>query len=102
MHITHVHVHVKPEHRGAFVSATLRNHEASVREPGNLRFDVLQSEDDPDRFVLVEVYRDADSAGAHKQTTHYLASRDEVAPMMASPREGKRYRAMAPADPVRW
>ena len=101
-HITHVPVHVKPEHRGAFVSATLVNHEASRHEPGNLRFDVLQSEADPDHFVVVEVYRDADAAAAHKQTAHYLAWRDAVADFMAVPREGRRYRALAPVDPVRW
>jgi autoinducer 2-degrading protein len=102
MHVTLVHVHVKPERLDAFLEATRRNHEASAREPGNLRFDVLQSEDDPTGFVLVEAYRDAQSAAAHKQTAHYLAWRDAVADAMASPRQGVRYRVIAPADPERW
>jgi len=97
MHVTLVHVHVKSEHVDRFVAATLRNHQGSVREPGNLRFDVLQSEDDPTRFVLVEIYRDAAAAAAHKTEPHYLAWRDEVAEWMASPREGHRYRMLAPA-----
>jgi len=96
MHITHVQIHVRPEHRDAFVAATLRNHEGTVKEPGNLRFDVLESEDDPTRFVLVEIFRDADAAAAHKQTPHYLAWREAVADAMASPREGRRYRLLAP------
>ncbi|TMQ68466.1 MAG: antibiotic biosynthesis monooxygenase [Candidatus Eisenbacteria bacterium] len=96
MHVTLVHVHVKPESLEAFVAATRRNHEGSLREPGNLRFDVLQSEDEPSRFVLVEIFRDAEAAVAHKQTPHYLAWRDEVAAWMAAPREGKRYRMLAP------
>ena len=99
MHVTHVHVHVKPEHLEEFVAATRANHEGSVREPGNLRFDVLQSEDDPARFVLVEIFRDAEAVVAHKTTSHYLAWRDEVAGWMAAPREGRRYRLLAP-DPV--
>jgi autoinducer 2-degrading protein len=102
MHITHVHVHVKSEHLDAFVAATRLNHEGSVREPGNLRFDVLQSEDDPTHFVLVEVYRDADAAAAHKQTPHYLAWRDAVADWMAAPREARRYWAVAPESPDHW
>jgi len=98
MHVTHVHVHVKPEHLEEFVAATRANHEGSVREPGNLRFDVFQSEDDPTRFVLVEVFRDADAAAAHRTTPHYLAWRDTVAGWMAAPRQGRRYRAVALGD----
>ena len=101
MHVTLVHVHVRPEALEPFLAATVRNHEGSVREPGNLRFDVLQSEDDPTRFVFVEVFRDGDAAAAHKSTPHYLAWRDQVASSMASPREGRRYRLIAPAEAPR-
>jgi autoinducer 2-degrading protein len=102
MHIAFVHVHVREEALERFIEETLRNHEGSRTEPGNLRFDVLQSEDDRTRFVLVEVFRDSDAAAAHKGTAHYQAWRDAVAGWMASPREGRRYRAIAPADPERW
>ena len=96
MHVTLVHIHVLPEHVGPFVTATIRNHEGSVREPGNVRFDVLQSVDHPTRFVLIEMFCDAGAAGAHKSTPHYLAWRDEVAGWMAAPREGHRYLLLAP------
>jgi (4S)-4-hydroxy-5-phosphonooxypentane-2,3-dione isomerase len=97
MRVTLVHVHVQPEHVESFVEATLRNQESSVHEPGNVRFDVLQSEDDPTRFVLVEMFRDDQAVEAHRATPHYRAWRDEVAPWMASPREGPRYRLLSPA-----
>jgi autoinducer 2-degrading protein len=96
MHVTLVHVHVKPEQLEPFIAATRRNHEDSVREPGNVRFDVMQSEDDPTRFLLLEVFRDEESAAAHKTTQHYLTWREKVAAWMASPREGHRYRLLAP------
>ena len=96
MHVTLVHVHVKPERIEEFLAATLRNQQGSVREPGNVRFDVLQSEDDPAHVVLVEIFRDADAAAAHKTTPHYLAWRGEVADWMASPREGRRFRPVVP------
>ena len=54
MYIVCVHVHVKPEHRAAFVEATLDNAKNTVQEPGNVRFDVLEQNDDPNRFVLYE------------------------------------------------
>jgi len=86
MFIVHVHVRVKPECIAAFKTATLANARASVREPGIARFDVVQQAEDPTRFVLVEVYRDAAANAAHKETAHYRAWRDAVEPMMAEPR----------------
>jgi autoinducer 2-degrading protein len=88
MHVTLVHVSVKPDCVVAFVAATRANHEASVREPGNRRFDVLQNPEDPARFILYEAYASAEDAAAHKQTPHYAAWRDAVADMMAEPRKG--------------
>jgi quinol monooxygenase YgiN len=98
MLIVHVHVHVKPEHLDAFKTATLANAEASLREPGIARFDVMQQSDDPTRFVLVEAYRDAAATVAHKETAHYATWRDTVATMMASPRHSVKYSNVFPAD----
>ena len=97
MHITLVHVRVKPEAIDAFIAATRANHEASIREPGNRRFDVLQSPDDPARFILYEAYASADDAAAHKATAHYLAWRDAVAELMAEPRRGETMNGLFPA-----
>ncbi|MCU0735642.1 MAG: antibiotic biosynthesis monooxygenase [Methylotetracoccus sp.] len=88
MQVTLVHVHVKPEFVDAFIAATRANHEGSVKEPGNRRFDVLQNPEDPTRFILYESYVSAEDAAAHKQTAHYAAWRDAVADMMAEPRSG--------------
>jgi autoinducer 2-degrading protein len=96
MHVTLVHVHVKPQHVEDFIAATRLNHLASVQETGNRRFDVLQSPEDPSRFVLYEAYVSAEDAAAHKQTTHYLTWRDTVADWMASPRQGVSYNGLFP------
>lgn len=96
MHVTLVHVHVKPEHVDAFIAASRENHLQSVRESGNARFDVLQLADDPTRFVLYEAYADAATAAAHKETPHYLKWRTQVADWMATPRQGVAYRGLFP------
>jgi (4S)-4-hydroxy-5-phosphonooxypentane-2,3-dione isomerase len=101
MRIVHVSVHVKPDAVDAFSAATLENARHSMQEPGVVRFDVVQQEDDPTRFVLVEVYRTPSDPARHKETAHYLAWRDAVEPMMAEPRRGVKYRALAP-NPARW
>jgi quinol monooxygenase YgiN len=96
MLIIHVHIHVKPEAVDAFREATLRNARFSVREPGIVRFDVIQQADDPTRFVLIEIYRTPEALDDHKATPHYAAWRDAVAELMAEPRTSVRYSARFP------
>lgn len=98
MHVTLVHIHVKPEHVDDFIRATHENHRHSVLESGNRRFDVLQSPDDATRFVLYEAYASEDDATRHKQAAHYLKWRDTVAEWMAGPREGIRYHGLYPEN----
>ena len=101
MLIVHVHVHVKLDCVEAFKQATLANARASMQEPGVLLFDVLQQQGDSARFVLVEIYRDAAAAAAHKETKHYPVWRDVVAPMMAEPRQSVKLNKIFPDEPNR-
>ena len=98
MLVVHVHVHVKPECVEAFEEATLANARESLKEPGVARFDVMQQQDDPTRFVLVEAYRTPDAPAAHKATVHYATWRDTVAPMMAEPRSSTKFTNVFPPD----
>ena len=98
MLVVHVHVRVQPGRIEDFLAATLVNAQASLAEPGVLRFDVIQDEAEPAHVVLVEVYRDAEASGAHKETPHYQAWRDAVAGMMAEPRASNRFRAVFPTE----
>ncbi len=98
MLIVHVQVRVKPEWVEAFKAATVENARQSVREPGIARFDVVQQQDDPTHFVLVEVYRTEAAPAQHKETAHYQTWRDTVVPMMAEPRSSVRFVNLFPAD----
>lgn len=98
MLIVHVHVHVKPEFVEDFRAASVENARNSVQEPGIIRFDVIQQNDDPERFVLVEIYRDVEATAHHKETAHYKIWRDAVAPMMAEPRTSAKFTAIFPPE----
>jgi len=98
MFIVHVFVHVKPDRIEDFRAATLENARNSINEPGIARFDVIQQQDDPARFVLVEVYRTADAPAKHKETAHYQKWRDTVADMMAEPRTSVKYTNVFPDE----
>lgn len=96
VNVTLVHVYVLSECLEAFIEATTLNHEGSVKESGNLRFDVLQDPEDHTHFMLYEVYQTESDALAHKKTEHYLRWRDTVADMMAKPRQGVPLRGLLP------
>ena len=98
MLVVHVHVHVKPESVEAFKQASLANARESIKEPGVARFDCVQQQDDPTRFVFVEAYRTPQAPAAHKETAHYQTWRDAVAPMMAEPRTSVKFTNLFPED----
>lgn len=98
MYVVCVTVWVVPGKEAEFAAATRENHLATRQEPDNLRFDVLQREDDPTQFFLYEVYRSPEAFKAHQTTPHYLAWREAVAPLMQKPRQGIKHVSLLPAD----
>jgi len=102
MIVTCVIVNVKKEHTKVFIEATINNHNGSIKEPGNMRFDVLQCKDDPSRFLLYEAYESEEAAAAHKKTEHYLKWKETVADWMAKPREGIPYNVICPIERNMW
>jgi autoinducer 2-degrading protein len=102
MIVTCVYINVKQEMLDSFIEATTENHLESVKEQGNLRFDLIQQADDPFKFMLYEAYETETAAANHKTTAHYMKWRDVVEPFMAEPRKGVRYIIIEPNDPSRW
>lgn len=94
MYVVSVTVFVKPEFVQQFIEATIDNASNGRKEPGNLRFDVLQAEDDPTRFLLYEVYKQKEDFATHQQQPHYFRWRDAVTPWMAQPRQATKSRAV--------
>jgi autoinducer 2-degrading protein len=94
MYVVAVTIFVKPENIAPFIEATLDNARNTRREPGTLRFDVLQSADDPARFMLYEVYRQKEDFAAHQQTAHYQKWKQTVADWMAQPRQGVKHQSI--------
>ncbi len=97
MLVTCVHVKVKAENVADFIKATEDNHRNSINEPGNFRFDICQSREDPTSFLLYEVYASQADIEAHRQTAHYARWRDAVAGWMAEPRKGVPFTLLYPA-----
>lgn len=94
MYITHCTVHTTPEGVDAFIEASQTNAEASRQEPGVELFELIQSEDDPTIFRLVEHYKEASDADFHKTQQHYLTWRETVADLMAEPRQTLKFHTL--------
>jgi autoinducer 2-degrading protein len=102
MLVTTVFVRVHQDKIQDFINATIENHNHSIKESGNMRFDILQSQNEPDCFTLYEAYATKAAAAAHKRTPHYLKWREIVAPWMAEPRRGIPHKVLAPAERDKW
>lgn len=98
MLIVHIQIHVLTDQIDAFRKATEENARNSIQEPGIARFDIFQQNDDPSRFLFIEIYRDAAAVAAHKETAHYAKWRDTVEPMMAEPRSRLQYTNVFPDE----
>lgn len=94
MYVVCVTVFVKPEFNRQFIEATLDNATNTRKERGNVRFDVIQAEEDANRFMLYEAYHSKDDFVSHQQTQHYLRWKSTVADWMAQPRSGVRHHAV--------
>jgi (4S)-4-hydroxy-5-phosphonooxypentane-2,3-dione isomerase len=102
MIVTIVNVWVKPEFIADFIRACEKNHLNSIKEPGNLRFDILQDASDYTKFTLYEAYESEEASIAHKSTAHYFEWRDTVANWMTKPREGFKHFVVCPNDKSGW
>lgn len=98
MLIVLVFIHIKPDQVEAFMEITLDNARNSIKEDGIERFDIIQQRDDPNRFVLIEVYSDPDAPARHKETGHYNRWRDRTTDMMAETRYSIKYDNIFPDD----
>lgn len=97
-----VYVHVKPDEIDRFISATSANHSESVKESGNLRFDLIQQAEDPSKFMIYEAYESEAAAAKHKTTVHYLRWHELVNDLMLEPRVGVKYNIIEPEDRTKW
>jgi autoinducer 2-degrading protein len=99
---TLVHIAVKEDYLDQFIEITRYNHNNSIQEKGNIRFDFLQDREDPCKFTLYEVFESEDAIAFHKETEHYLKWRETVQDWMAEPRKGIKHKVVEPIDPSLW
>jgi quinol monooxygenase YgiN len=98
MHIVVVSIDLNPGKADEFSALTRENIRETLKESGVVRFDLLQQDDDPNRFVLFEVYRNPGDHAEHKLTPHYRAWSLAAEPLMAEPRKRTIYTSVFPVE----
>jgi quinol monooxygenase YgiN len=69
---------VRPDRADEWIARTAEFTAATRTEPGNLWFDWSRSVDDPNEYVLVEAFRDAEAGAAHVGTAHFATAMREL------------------------
>jgi quinol monooxygenase YgiN len=68
--------------------------EASRKDEGNMRFDVLQHSARANHFTIVESWQSQKALDAHAAAAHTRQYRDELQPMTGSPLDERLYNAV--------
>lgn len=93
-----VHLRIKAEHLDAFKKVTLDNTHNSRLEPGIVQFALIQQQDDPTKFIILEAFKDEAAIEAHRQTPHYRRWKEAVPDMLAEDRYAIKANSVDPSD----
>ncbi|MGR6982111.1 (4S)-4-hydroxy-5-phosphonooxypentane-2,3-dione isomerase [Testudinibacter sp. P27/CKL/0425] len=93
-----VEINVKEGKEDEFLKVFAANHYGTRKEPGNLRFDVLQDPEVSTRFYAYEVYDSESALEQHRKTEHYHQCVKELEPLMTGARSKKIFNWILPQD----
>jgi len=88
------YIEAMPRSQGE-ASALLRQYrEASRKDAGNVRLEVLQQSGRPDHFALVEIWQDQQAFEAHGKAAHTAQLRDKLQPLRVSPYDERLHKGL--------
>ena len=80
-----VFLKIKPGFEEAFIAASRVNQAGAWWEPGNLKFEMYRSTENPGHFLFAEEYNSEQSVNKHRETPHFLKWLETATPMMVEP-----------------
>lgn len=73
---------VRPEYSDDWMERVRDFTEATRREPGNLWFEWSRSVENPQEYVLLEAFRDADAGVEHVSSEHFKRATRDTPPLL--------------------
>ena len=89
------YIEVMPSSQSEAMALFRQYHEASRKEEGNVRLEVLQQSSRPDHFALLEVWQDQQAFAAHGMATHTKQWREQLQPLRSSPYDERVHKGLA-------
>lgn len=68
---------------------------ASRKDEGNLQFEVLQRNNQPNHFAILEVWKDQKAQGTHAAAAHTKQFRENLQPLLRSPYDERPHTGLA-------
>ena len=94
-----VSIQMKPEYRDQILKGALEDARGSQHdEPGCLRFDVVQDDNDPNRIYFYEIYTSEEAFQEHVKAPHFPAWRDLPKEWFAAETQVVRGHTISPVD----
>jgi quinol monooxygenase YgiN len=75
---------VRPKYADEFPSLVEEFTQSTRAEPGNISFDWYRSADDPNLWILIEIFRDRESGDAHVESAHFKAASEMMPRLLAA------------------
>ena len=96
MLILHVYMKVAPEQRDVFLERTAKVVAGTVAEEGNISYHLYEDTVEPNTFILVEKWKDAESLKLHEQTAHFQEFVGGVKDVLAGALQIEKYEVTVP------
>ncbi|WP_018923103.1 putative quinol monooxygenase [Salsuginibacillus kocurii] len=91
MQVIHAHMKVKSENREEFLERVQSLIKESQAEEGNISYDLYEDVSEPNKFVMLEEWRDEDAVEYHFQTPHFAHFGDIAENLLEGAPEVKRF-----------
>lgn len=88
------HVDVPPPRKDDCIALLNKLAEASRKDDGNVRFDIVQQTSRPNHFTVVEVWKSKKAFDEHSMSAHVREFRDKLTPMSGALYDERLYKAM--------
>ncbi|PWJ42349.1 putative quinol monooxygenase [Sediminitomix flava] len=102
MHIRIIKLYIDPNHLDTFREVTKKNFEASIKEEGVIRFDIMEDAERVGEYTILEVFKSSEDREKHFTTAHFKEWDKVAVPLFIAPLESRQYNSVFPDVESDW
>lgn len=93
MIIVHAKMQIQATARTQFLEEMKTLQAASRQEQGNISYELLEHTEQPNTYIMIEVWKDQEAIAAHNASSHFQAFVSQAPQFMAAPLQVQAYEA---------